>query len=158
MITMNNTAERTNRPTPTPGFAIQILSDTELGTAMLIAEDGDGNYEPVANASTINEGRELAQDDLRLRVKRRGNSRDAGRCPFHYKLWARGLDGFRVVATWKPGRPVAGHTRSSRRPAPAQTLPQRDRRPAGRRKELLDGEPGLSLWPESSTRSTAAGA
>ena len=32
----------------TPGFAIKITPQTELGLAMLIAETEDGRYEPVA--------------------------------------------------------------------------------------------------------------
>ena len=31
----------------TPGFAIRINDDTELGLAILVAEFGDGNYQPV---------------------------------------------------------------------------------------------------------------
>jgi hypothetical protein len=36
------------------GFAVPVEPDTELGLAMLIAEDEDGRYEPVAIAATIN--------------------------------------------------------------------------------------------------------
>ena len=85
----------------TPGFAIQLTPDTDLRIAMLIVEDEEGHYEPVDAASTINEGKELAQGDLRAREHRLENDEDPGLCPFEYKLWARGIDGtHRVVATW----------------------------------------------------------
>ena len=52
------------------GFAIPLQPDTELGLAMLIAEDEEGHHEPVAVASTINEAKELAESDLRGRMRR----------------------------------------------------------------------------------------
>ena len=47
------------------GFAIPLREDTNLGLAMLIAEDEEGHHEPVAVASTINEAKELAECDFR---------------------------------------------------------------------------------------------
>jgi hypothetical protein len=38
------------------GFAIPLQPDTELGLAMLIAEDEEGHYEPVAVVVSIAEG------------------------------------------------------------------------------------------------------
>jgi hypothetical protein len=89
-----------DRAAATPGFAIQITPDTDLGNAMLIVEDEEGHYEPLTAASTINEGREMAQDDLHSRQHRLENDEDPGLSPWEYKLWARGLDGMVVAATW----------------------------------------------------------
>jgi hypothetical protein len=75
------------------GFAIPLQPDTDLGNAMLIVEDEEGHYEPLTAASTINEGKELAQHDLRFRLKRLESEHDPDFCPYLYKLWARGLDG-----------------------------------------------------------------
>ena len=82
-----------DRAAATPGFAIQLTQDTDLGNAMLIVEDEEGHYEPVSLAMTIGEGKELAQDDLRARMGRLEGDEDPGLCPYSYKLWARGLDG-----------------------------------------------------------------
>jgi hypothetical protein len=50
---------------------------------------------------TMNEGRKLAQDDLRARLGRLERDKNPGLCPYMYKLWARGLDGIQqVAATW----------------------------------------------------------
>ena len=75
------------------GFALPLEPDTELGLAMLIAEDEDGHYEPVAIAATINEAKEIAESDLRGRMRSIERGEDAGLCPVRYKLWARGIDG-----------------------------------------------------------------
>ncbi|MBK5295290.1 MAG: hypothetical protein JJE04_26885 [Acidobacteriia bacterium] len=75
------------------GFAIPLQPDTELGLAILIAEDEEGHHEPVAVASTINEARELAESDLRSRMRRLERGDDPGICPHTYKVWARGIDG-----------------------------------------------------------------
>ena len=90
-----------DRAEATPGFAIQILRDTELGIATLIVEDEEGHYEPVNYASTLAEGFEMAKEDLRNRQKNLMADNDPGLCPWEYKVWARGLDGKMVVAaTW----------------------------------------------------------
>ena len=92
---------RTQRAAATPGFAIKILRDTDLGIATLIVEDEAGQYEPVNYASTLAEGFEMAKDDLRLRQARLMKDEDPGVCPWEYKIWARGLEGRMVVAaTW----------------------------------------------------------
>ena len=82
-----------NQANATPGFAIEIRDNTELGLAMLVAEDEDGHYEPVAVAATINEAKEVAERDLRDRMRSIERGEDAGLCPVRYKLWARGIDG-----------------------------------------------------------------
>jgi len=75
------------------GFAIMLQPDTDLGLAMLIAEDEEGHYEPVAVASTIHEAKELAESDLRGRMRRLERGGDPGMCPYTYKLWAQGVEG-----------------------------------------------------------------
>jgi hypothetical protein len=75
------------------GFAIKLQPDTDLGLAMLIAEDEDGQHEPVAVVGTINEAKEIAESDLRGRMRRLDRGDDPGICPYTYKLWARGVDG-----------------------------------------------------------------
>ena len=75
------------------GFAIPLQPDTQLGLAMVIAEDEAGHYEPVAVASTISEARELAESDFRGRMRRLERGEYAGLCPARYKVWAQGIDG-----------------------------------------------------------------
>jgi len=79
-------------------FAFPLQPDSQLGLAMLIAEDDDGTTQPVAVASTIREGEEMAQRDMRDRMRRLERGEDAGFCPARYKLWARGVDGEYLVA------------------------------------------------------------
>jgi|SRR5579883_2496730 hypothetical protein len=86
--------------TPTPGFAIQIKDDTELGLAMLVAEDEEGHYEPVGVVVSINEAREIAAGDMSGRMRRLERGSNAGLCPYEYKVWAQGIDGdYRVAST-----------------------------------------------------------
>jgi hypothetical protein len=75
------------------GFAIPLEPDTDLGLAMLIAEDEDGHYEPVASASTINEAKSLAKSDMLNRMRSVERDEHPGICPTCYKLWARGANG-----------------------------------------------------------------
>ena len=88
----------TNTTKTTPGFAIELRPDTDLGLAMLIAEDEEGRIEPVAVASTINEAKEIAESDLRSRMRRLDHGGDPGICPYTYRLWARGIDGDYIIA------------------------------------------------------------
>jgi len=92
MNTMTRTRKQT-KTNATPGFAIEIRDNTELGLAMLVAEDEDGHYEPVAVAASINEAQEIAESDLRGRMRSIERGNDAGLCPVRYRLWARGIDG-----------------------------------------------------------------
>ena len=80
------------------GFAIPLREDTNLGLAMLIAEDEEGHHEPVAVASTINEAKELAECDFRGRQRRLERGEDPGLCPYVYKVWAQGIDGYYLLA------------------------------------------------------------
>ena len=76
----------------TPGFAIEIKDDTELGLAMLIADLGDGHYQPIGVVVSINEAREIAASDMRGRMR----DLEAGKspaCPESYVVWAQGLEG-----------------------------------------------------------------
>ena len=83
------------------GFAIPLKPDTQLGLAMLIAEDEDGHYEPVGVVSTIDEGREIAASNLRYRMRELERGGDPGLCPYEYKIWAQGVDGdYRTAATF----------------------------------------------------------
>jgi hypothetical protein len=78
-------------------FAVPLQPDTDLGLAMLIAEDEDGQHEPVAVVGTISEARDAAASDLRDRMRRMDQGDDC-LCPEAYKLWARGVGGsYRLV-------------------------------------------------------------
>lgn len=80
------------RQTPTPGFAIKINPQTELGLAVLIAETEDGRYEPVAVVATVAEAQEIAQSDFARRVKETSKGEDVA-CPARYAIWAQGTGG-----------------------------------------------------------------
>ena len=75
------------RPKPTSGFAISLQPDTDLGLAMLIAEDEEGHYGPVAVVASIREAKEVAESDMRgrmrsaLRSRRRGLRRNPAAGP-----------------------------------------------------------------------------
>jgi hypothetical protein len=79
------------------GFAVQLGPDTELGVAMLIAEDAKGQTRPIGIASTIAEAKEIATHNMHCRTH--GNQGDDF-LPARYKLWARGIAGeYRLAAT-----------------------------------------------------------
>lgn len=80
------------KQTPTPGFAIRITPQTELGLAMLIAETEDGRYEPVAVVASVAEAQEIAKSDFARRVKETSKGEDVT-CPARYAIWAQGLGG-----------------------------------------------------------------
>jgi hypothetical protein len=92
---------RTNKKQATTynGFAIPLQPDTDLGLAMLIAEDEEGQYEPVAVVVSIAEGREIAANDLRRRMRMIERDEDAGLCPTRYKIWARGVEDAYLLAS-----------------------------------------------------------
>ena len=73
-----------NQTTPanaTPGFAIEIGPDTDLGgEGLLIYEYASGGYAPVAAVSTPNEAQEIAAS---YKPEAAGT----------FKLWARGILG-----------------------------------------------------------------
>jgi hypothetical protein len=99
VITMRTTKRTTTKTYN--GFAIPLQPETELGNATLIVEDEESNYEPIGIAISINEAKEMAQDDFRARMRSLEHDEDPGLCPYQYKLWARGIGGtYRVAASW----------------------------------------------------------
>ena len=83
---------KTKRAPKRSPFACPILEDTNLELAMLIVEDDAGSYEPLGVVATLNEAREIAEDDFRRRTKEleRGGTPLA---PALYRVFARGIDG-----------------------------------------------------------------
>jgi hypothetical protein len=61
-----------------------------LEFSILIAEDEEGNYEPIEIASSANEAREIAQSDMRRRLRAIESNEDPGICPYEYKVWKDG--------------------------------------------------------------------
>ncbi|MCS6954419.1 MAG: hypothetical protein NZM33_16360 [Bryobacteraceae bacterium] len=59
---------------------------------LVIAEDEDGGYEPVALASTFAEAEELARSDYASRLRRLERDEEPGLCPYLYRIWARRED------------------------------------------------------------------
>jgi hypothetical protein len=98
MKTTTKRQQKAQKPA-TPGFAIAIDDDTELGLAMLIAEDEEGHYQPVGCVVSINEAREIAQCDFSRRMRDLERGADPGLCPYVYKIWATGLGGEYRLAT-----------------------------------------------------------
>jgi hypothetical protein len=74
------------------GKTIEIKDDANLGLAMLIAEFGERNYQPISAVASINEAREIAASDLWARTKdlERGGEPS---CPERYIVSAQGTDG-----------------------------------------------------------------
>ena len=98
---MPTTRNEQNGRHATPGFAIEIKDDTELGSAMLIADLGD-SYQPIGVVATINEAREIAKSDMRRRM-RDLEAGESPACPESYMVWARGLEGdYREVTHIEP--------------------------------------------------------
>jgi hypothetical protein len=77
----------------TPGFAIKINPQTELGLAMLIAETEDGHYEPVAVVASVSEAQEIAKSDFARRLEGVAMGCEDVTCPARYAIWAQGLGG-----------------------------------------------------------------
>jgi hypothetical protein len=68
---------------------------------MLIAEFGD-SYQPIGAVATINEAREIAEDDMRVRMRELATGPTPD-CPESYVVWARGIDGvYRVAERIEP--------------------------------------------------------
>jgi len=85
-----------------PGRNARIALDTELGSALLIAESEDGAYEPITIASTINEAIEMARDNFERRMKEVEQGGDP-MCPARYVVWARNASGaFETVHEIEP--------------------------------------------------------
>ena len=89
---------RQKKQTNNNGFAVPLQPDTDLGNAMLIAEDDEGNYVPICVVATISEAKETADCDFRGRMRLTDLGEEAGLCPVRYKVWARGIGGeYRIV-------------------------------------------------------------
>ena len=79
-----------------------IAFDTDLDSALLIAESEDGGYQPVSAVSTINEAIEIAEADFE-RQKEELDRGEEPTCPARYVVWARGFDGaYRNVHEFEP--------------------------------------------------------
>jgi hypothetical protein len=101
MNTMARTRKQ-NQTNATPGFAIEIKDNTELGLAMLIADLGGGHYLPIGVVVSIDEAREIAASDMRGRM-RDLEAGEAPACPESYVVWAQGLEGgYREVKRLMP--------------------------------------------------------
>jgi len=70
-----------------------LKREDELGFAFLVAEDEEGHYEPIELVSTLNEAAEIAEADLKRRIKALDNDQDPGLCPYEYVLFARTISG-----------------------------------------------------------------
>jgi hypothetical protein len=88
--------KRNQTPKATPGFACEIKDDTQLGLAMLIAEFGDGRYEPIGAVTSINEACEMAENNMQVRMRNVENGGDAA-CPESFVIWAQGIEGEYIV-------------------------------------------------------------
>ncbi len=75
-----------------------IEETTDLGIGMLVAESEAGAYQPVATVSTIREGREIAANDMRNRMRRIEQGADP-LCPARYLVWAQGATGEYATVT-----------------------------------------------------------
>jgi hypothetical protein len=74
----------------------------ELGFgSLLVAEDEEGGYEPVALVSTLREARELAAEDFRFRLADVENGKDT-LCPARYATWVRRSAGYTVLTAIEP--------------------------------------------------------
>jgi hypothetical protein len=70
----------------------RVATDSSLGIAILIAEDDDGRYWPIGLASTIGEAREIAESDMRVRMRDLERGKTPA-CPAVYTLWSCDLNG-----------------------------------------------------------------
>ena len=97
MNTMTPTKKTTKYADATPGFAIKLTEETNLGIGMLIAEFEGGGYQPIASVSTIAEAREIAAADMDRRIREHAKDEDTP-CPACYKVWGVGLWGQMALA------------------------------------------------------------
>jgi hypothetical protein len=95
---MNEMTPTKPEPRRADAFAVPLQPDTQLGMAILIAVDEEGRYFPIGLVSTVGEGKELAQDDFRKRLRRLELGEDPGISPYEYTLWAQGSAGTYGVA------------------------------------------------------------
>ena len=83
--------------------ANQVVDENvELGFgSLLVAEDEEGGYEPVALVSTLREARELAAEDFRSRLADVENG-ESPLCPDRYAIWVRRSAGYTVLTAIEP--------------------------------------------------------
>jgi hypothetical protein len=89
---MNVYVRRTKMTPATKERKRVITEATDLGIGLLIAESEGGAYQPVAAVTTIREAREIAEGDMRRRMRRLDKGSDP-MCPARYQVWAQGLEG-----------------------------------------------------------------
>ena len=78
-----------------------IGETTDLGIGFLIAESEEGAYQPVGAVATIREAREIADNDMRERMRQLQRGSEP-MYPFRYRVWARGDEGkFSTVAEFE---------------------------------------------------------
>lgn len=74
--------------------------EKEYSLAILTAEDEDGNREPIGIVTTRREADELAESDMERRQRLLNGGGDPGLCPYLYKIWSQGIDGYTVAEVW----------------------------------------------------------
>ncbi len=110
MTTMITTIELKQTAAIT-GLPSRWKTTPTFGLHVLIVEDEEGHYEPIANVSTINEAKELVADDLRCRRERLERDEDPSVSTVRLQAWARGLVARRVpsgVRDWLSRAPPSG--------------------------------------------------
>ena len=85
-----------------------MTPSTESPFLFLIAEDEDGNYEPIELVATIDEAEEVFRFDMKRRLRALHNDEDPGLCPFVYKLFMRQAGRYQFVFATFPHRPADG--------------------------------------------------
>lgn len=68
------------------------MANNQEISGMLIAESEDGQYEPIANVSSLDEARWMATEDMARRMRELEKSHEP-MCPAVYRVWARGASG-----------------------------------------------------------------
>jgi hypothetical protein len=82
--------------------ATPIDETAELGFgAILVAEGEGGGYEPIGIVSTVREARQIADEDLEIRMEDITKGAEP-MYPAHYAVWTRSDRGaYRVIATFE---------------------------------------------------------
>jgi hypothetical protein len=68
-----------------------------LGLAILVAEFGDGTYQPIGVVVSSDEAREIAGSDMRGRMRDLERGKTPA-CPECYMVWAQGIEGENITA------------------------------------------------------------
>ena len=67
---------------------------------VLIAESEEiesGGYEVIGLVDSESEARELAAEDMAARLRKLERDEDPGVCPYVYKMYQRGMDGYSAI-------------------------------------------------------------